>query len=320
MALIDRLRKIGLVPVVAFDNAEQAVETARALRAGGLDTIEITMRTAAGIDSIKAVRKEFPDMVIGAGTILTKEKAKEAVDSGAEYVVSPGYDADIVTWCVENDITVLPGCVTPGEIQQALAKGVKVLKFFPADVYGGIKALKALNGPFGPYGVTFVPTGGVDIKNLAEFVDAPFVAAVGGSWLASSKDIKAGNWAGITKSVEDSIDILLGFEFAHVGVNAADEAQAADVAQQISKAFRFPYKPGNSSDFAGTGVEVMKSPYLGAHGHAAVRTNSIERAEYYLTKRGFALDESTAKAKDGKTTAVYLKGEIGGFAFHLLQK
>ena len=320
MELLERIKKIGLIPVVAFENADQAVPAARAMREANLDIIEITMRTAAGIDSIKNVKAQYPDMIIGAGTVLTLDKAKESVDAGAQFVVMPGYQEDIVAWCVENGVACFPGCVTPAEIQLALQKGLKVLKFFPADVYGGIKALSALNGPFGPYGVSYIPTGGVDLKNLAEYVQAPFIAAVGGSFLCSSKQLKDGDYAGITKSVAASIDILLGFELGHVGFNTQSPDESEAITKTLVDAFHFPYLPGNSANFAGVAVEVVKSVGLGDYGHVAIKTNNIDRAVYYLEKRGFAVDPSTTKYKDGKTTAVYLKDQIGGYAFHLLQK
>jgi 2-dehydro-3-deoxyphosphogluconate aldolase/(4S)-4-hydroxy-2-oxoglutarate aldolase len=318
--MLDRLKKTGLVPVVAFETADQAVPAARALLGAQLDIIEITMRTEAGIESIRRVKSELPDMTVGAGTVLTLDKAKEAAAAGASFIVLPGYQDDIVSWCVENGITALPGCVTPAEIQRALQKGLKVLKFFPADVYGGIKALTALNGPFGPSGVTYIPTGGVDTKNLSDYVKAPFVAAIGGGWLCSSKRIKAGDFEGISRTVAESIDILLGFELAHIGINTGGAEESERIAKTVEKAFHFGFAPGSSSNFAGAYVEANKGPGLGENGHIAIRTNSIARAGHYLAKRGYELDASTAKYKDGRQIAVYLKSQIGGFAIHLLQK
>lgn len=320
MDLLERIKLIGLIPVVAFENADQAVPAARAMLDAHLDIIEITMRTPAGIEAIRRVKTQFPDMITGAGTVLTLDKAKEAAGAGAQFIVMPGYQEDIVAWCVANDIPVLPGCVTPYEIQLALQKGLKVMKFFPADVYGGLKAMSALNGPFGPYGVSFVPTGGVDLKNLSEYVQAPYIAAVGGSFLCSSKQLKDGDYAGISKSVEASIDILLGFELGHVGFNTESAEESDEITKTLAGAFHFPYLPGNSANFAGTAVEAVKGAGLGDKGHVAIKTNNIRRAIYYLEKRGYAADMSTAKSKDGKTTAVYLKDQINGFAFHLLQK
>lgn len=197
MDVLSRMARAGVVPVVVLDKAEDAVPTARAMVAGGIDVMEITFRTAAAPDAIRKVAEEVPDMLVGAGTVVNLEQAKFAVECGAKFIVSPGYDEETVAWCVENDIPVCPGCVTPTEIMMAIKHGLKVLKFFPASVYGGLKALKALAGPF--VGMKFIPTGGVNQDNLAEFLAAPFIHAVGGSWVCPRADIAAGNFDRITE-------------------------------------------------------------------------------------------------------------------------
>ena len=318
MTELDRLFQAAIVPVVVLDDAADAVPTARALLAGGVDVMEITFRTAAAADSIAAVAKECPEMLVGAGTVVTLEQCRKAAACGAKFIVSPGYSEEIVSWCVENGIAVTPGCVTPTEIMAAMAHGLRVVKFFPAGVYGGLSAMKALSGPFG--GVKFIPTGGVNEKNLAEYISAPFIHAVGGSWLCAKADIAAHNFDRITGLCREARRIALGFELAHIGVNAADADASLAVCRAMSAAFGFDVKEGNSSNFAGSGVEVMKAPYLGRNGHIAVRTNSIPRAAEALARNGFALDLSTAKYKGEQMTAVYLKQEFGGFAVHLLQK
>ena len=267
MTALERLYNAAVVPVVVLDDAADAVPTAKALLAGGVDVMEITFRTAAAADSITVVA---------------------------------------------------PGCVTPTEIMAAMSHGLKVVKFFPANVYGGLSAMKALSGPFG--GIKFIPTGGVNDKNLAEYISAPFIHAVGGSWLCAKADIAAHNFDKITSLCKEARKTALGFEIAHVGVNAGDAEESLAVCRALDAAFGFGVKEGNSSNFAGSGVEVMKSPYLGKNGHIAVKTNSIPRAAAELAKNGFTLDESTAKYKGEKMVAVYLKQEFGGFAVHLLQK
>ncbi len=318
MDALTRLHNAAVVPVVVLDNATDAVPTAKALLAGGVDVMEITFRTAAAADSIQAVSQECPEMLVGAGTVITLEQCRQAVALGAQFIVAPGYSEEVVSWCVEHEIPVTPGCVTPTEIMTAMAHGLKVLKFFPAGVYGGLDAMKALSGPFG--GVKFIPTGGVNGKNLAEYISAPFIHAVGGSWLCAKGDIAAHNFDKITALCRESRKIALGYEIAHVGINSADAETSLSVCRSLDAAFGFGVKEGNSSNFAGTGVEVMKEPYLGACGHIAVRTNSVSRAVADLEKRGFSVDEGTAKFKGDKMTAVYLKQEFGGFAIHLLQK
>ncbi len=196
MTVLERFARVGIVPVVVLDDAKDAVATANAMLAGGVDVMEITFRTAAAPDAIRAVSENCPDMLVGAGTILTLEQCKKAVEMGAKFIVSPGFDAEVVGWCVENNIPVTPGCVTPTEITAALKFGLKVIKFFPANVYGGLNAMKNLAAPF--VGIKFLPTGGVNAANIREYIDAPFIHAVGGSWVCPKADIAAGNFEKIT--------------------------------------------------------------------------------------------------------------------------
>ena len=318
MDVLSRLAAAGVVPVVVLDNAADAVPTAKAMVAGGIDVMEITFRTAAAADSIRAVAAEVPEMLVGAGTVLNLEQCKLAVECGAKFIVSPGYDEETVAWCVENGVAVTPGCVTPTEIMAALKHGLNVVNFFPANVYGGLSAIKALSGPF--VGLKFIPTGGVNQQNLGEFVSNPSIHAVGGSWVCPKADIAAHNFDKITQLCAEARRGVMGFELAHVGINCENADESLAVCEELEKAFDFEVKTGNSSNFASTGVEVMKSMYLGKNGHLAVRTNKIETAIAELTKRGFAVDMDTAKYKGDRMVAVYLKNEIGGFAVHLLQK
>ena len=197
MKVLDRLHGCGVVPVVVLDDVKDAVATAKALLAGGVDVMEITFRTAAAADSIKAVAENCPDMLVGAGTVITLEQCKQAVECGAKFIVSPGFDEEVVRWCVERSVPITPGCVTPSEIMAAMKLGLTVVKFFPAGVYGGLSAMKALSGPF--CGIKFIPTGGMNSHNIGEFIAAPFIHAVGGSWVCPKADIAAGNFERITE-------------------------------------------------------------------------------------------------------------------------
>jgi len=318
MDIMQRFSNAGVVPVVVIEKVEDAVPTAKAMLAGGIDVMEITFRTAAARDSIAAVAAECPDMLVGAGTIITLEQCKQAVDAGAKFIVAPGYNDEVVAWCVDNEIPICPGCVTPTEIMAAMARGLKVVKFFPANVYGGLNALKALSAPFG--GMKFIPTGGVNQDNMAEFLSQPFIQAVGGSWVCTKADISANNFDKITALCKAAKQAALGFELAHVGVNTPDPEASLKVCEQLESAFGFATKTGNSSNFASASFEIMKSMYLGDNGHVAIRTLSIPRAAAELAKHGFELDMDTAKYKGDKMIAVYLKDQFGGFAVHLLQK
>ena len=196
MTVLERLAASIVVPVVVIDDAKDAIPTAKAMAAGGVDVMEITFRTAAAPDAIQAVAENCPDVLVGAGTILNLDQCKLAVEKGAKFIVSPGFDAEVVQWCIDNGIAVTPGCVTPTEITMAVNRGLKVVKFFPANVYGGLNAMKNLSAPFG--GGKFLPTGGVNASNIKEYIDAPFIHAVGGSWVCPKADIAAGNWDKIT--------------------------------------------------------------------------------------------------------------------------
>lgn len=206
MNVLDRLKQSGVVPVVVLDDAKDALPIAKALLAGDVDVMEITFRTAAAADSIKAVAENCPDMLVGAGTVVTLDQCKQALECGAKFIVAPGFDPEVVAWCVERNVPITPGCVTPTEIMAARKLGLNVVKFFPAGVYGGLKAMKALSAPFG--GIKFIPTGGVDAKNLKEYLEAPFVHAVGGSWLCPKKEIAAGNFDVVTALCSEASEIV----------------------------------------------------------------------------------------------------------------
>lgn len=318
MNVLDRIEESGIVPVVVIEDAAKAVPVAKAVLAGGIDVLEITFRTAAAEEAIRSVCGAVPDILVGAGTVITLDQCKAAVEAGAGFIVSPGFDEEVVKWCLNKGIAVLPGCVTPSEIMAAMRLGLKTVKFFPANIFGGLGAMKTLNGPFS--GVRFVPTGGIDAKNAAEFLSAPFVHAVGGSWCCSKADISAGNYEKITSLCAEARQLVLGFEVAHLGINNVDAQAAREICGILNDAFGFQSKEGNSSIFVTERIEVMKSQYLGEKGHIAILTNRLSSAVAELEKRGYEIDPETEKYKDGRPIAVYLKKSVGGFAVHLVQR
>lgn len=206
MTFTEKVIDAGIVPVVVLEKTEDAVPLADALLKGGISFMEITFRTACAADCIEIISKEVPDMTVGAGTVLNMEQAKLAVEKGADFIVSPGLDEETVKWAIENNIPVVPGCVTPTEIMKAISLGLNVIKFFPADVYGGIKAIKALSAPFGQ--VKFLPTGGVSEANLQDFIGNKSVAAVGGSWVCKKDDIANHDWDKITALSANAVKII----------------------------------------------------------------------------------------------------------------
>lgn len=202
--ILQKMEETGLVPVVVIDNIEDAVPTAKALLQGGIGMMEITFRTSCAKDAIAMVKKEVPDMVVGAGTILDVKQAQDAVSAGAEFIVSPGFSEEVVRWCAENKTAVVPGCVTPTEIIAARSCGLSVVKFFPANLFGGIKAIKTLSGVFRD--MRFLPTGGVNLENISEFASEKSIVAIGGSFVCTSKDIREHNFETITRLSKESVE------------------------------------------------------------------------------------------------------------------
>ena len=316
--VIEEISRIGIVPVIALDDVKDAKPLAQALCKGGLPCAEVTFRTDAAEESIRVMAKEFPNMLVGAGTVLTTEQVDRAVNAGAKFIVSPGLNPKVVQYCVGKDIPIVPGTTNPSDVEIAIENGLDVVKFFPAEQAGGINMIKAMCGPYTK--MKFMPTGGINADNLKSYLDFNKIVACGGSWMVKKDLVAAGKFDEIEALTREAVRKMLGFELKHIGINAANETEADQTADAFSKMFGFTKKTGNSSIFAGTAVEVMKTPYLGANGHIAVGTNYIERAIYHLQLQGFEFDESTRKTDDkGNTKAIYFKGEFGGFAVHLVQ-
>ncbi len=316
--IYQHLSNIGIIPVIAFNSVDEAVPLCKALVAGGLPAAEVTFRTSCAEECIKVINKEVPEMLLGAGTVTTIEQADRAIAAGATFVVAPGYDPEVVQHVLDRGIPMIPGTLTPGEMQQAMNKGCKVLKFFPAEASGGVAMLKNIGAALKT--AQWMCTGGVNAKNVNDYLGFDQIAAVGGTWMCKSDMIKAGEWDRITALCKDAVKTMLGFTLKHVGINCADEQEAERVAKTFSALFGLEYKAGNSSIFAGTAVECMKAPYLGEKGHIAIGTNSVDRAMFQLSRQGveFNLDTLKRDAK-GAATVVYLKDEIGGFAIHLVK-
>ncbi len=203
--ILQQFEKMRIVPVVAIQNAEDSMQLADALIEGGLPCAEITFRTTAAIDAMRIMAKRS-DILVGAGTVLKVDQVKAAIDVGARFMVSPGFNPKVVGYCVENNITVTPGICTPSDIEAALEFGLKALKFFPAEAFGGLKTLKALSGPYTT--VKFVPTGGIGPNNLVEYLQFPKVLACGGTWIAKSDLISEGKFKSIINNAREAVEIV----------------------------------------------------------------------------------------------------------------
>ncbi len=316
--ILEKIGELGIVPVVKIEKAEDALPLGKALLDGDLPIAEITFRTSAAEESIKSLTRELPELLVGAGTVLTIEQAKKAVSAGAKFIVSPGFNPEVVDYCIENDIPITPGINNPTQIEMALERGIEVVKFFPAEASGGLSLLKSMSAPYTE--IKFIPTGGINQNNLSSYLSNDKVLACGGSWMVKPELISSGNFDEITRLTKEAVSTMLGFEFAHLGINEETKDKAFNSANLLSHLFYFPVKEGTISIFAGPGFEVIKNKYLGEHGHIAIATNDIHRAIAYLKKKDISVLPETAKKKDGKLKAVYIAQEVSGFAIHLLQK
>ncbi len=317
--IMERVYEIGIIPVIAFNSVDEAVPLCKALVAGGLPAAEVTFRTACAEDCIKKIHDEVPEMLLGAGTVLTTEQADRAMAAGASFIVSPGFDPNVTKHVIEKGGIMMPGTCSAGEMQQAMNLGCEGIKFFPAEANGGVAMLKNIGGALKT--AKWMCTGGINAKNVNDYLAYDQIFAVGGTWMCKSDKIKAGAWDEITAMCKEAVDTMLGLELGHIGINCADDTEAMKTAETLGALLNMAVKPGNSSIFVGKKeFEIMKKPGRGTHGHIAIRTNNVDRAIYHLGLRGVKFDMDSKNVKNGKTVAIYMADEIAGFAIHLVQK
>ena len=202
----EKIQKMGVVPVVVLNDAKDAAPLAKALCGGGLPCAEVTFRTDAAEESIRMMTTEYPEMFVGAGTVLTIDQVDRAVNAGAKFIVSPGFDPEIVDYCLEKNIPVFPGCITPSEVAQAVKRGLKIVKFFPAEQFGGVATIKAMAAPY--VGLKFMPTGGVSAKNLESYLSCDKIIACGGSWMVKGDLVRDGKFDEIQKMTEEAVKLV----------------------------------------------------------------------------------------------------------------
>ena len=315
--MFDRIEQFGLIPVIKIQNIEDAIPLCNALQEGGLPVAEITFRTSAAEEAIKMVKSTFPEILLGAGTVINIEQAERAIEAGAQFIVSPGCNPKIIEYCIQNNIPIIPGCSNPTDIEIALSFGLSVIKFFPAEACGGITMIKALAAPY--RNIKFIPTGGINEKNLNDYLSFPAVLACGGSFMVKDEWIKAKNFEKVKNTTQEAVKIMLGFDLGHVGIHCKDSETAKLTAENLVQILGQDLKEGISSIFVGNTFEICKTYLYNTTGHIAIKTNNIVRAKAYLSAKGIEFNEDSAKYKNDKLIAVYLKNSIGGMAIHLLQ-
>ena len=289
--IVEKVYQIGIIPVIAFNSVDEALPLCKALAEGGLPAAEVTFRTACAEECIRKIHEEMPEMLLGAGTVLTTEQADRAMAAGASFIVAPGFDPEVCKHVIDKGGIMMPGTCSAGEMQQAMNMGCEALKFFPAEANGGVGMLKNI---------------GAALKSAR--------------WMCKSDVIKAGDWAKITAQSKEAVDTMLGLKLMHIGINTENEEEAMKVANIIGSLLNMKVAPGNSSIFVGNKeFEIMKKVGRGTNGHIAIGCNNVDRAIYHLSQRGAKFDLDSKVVKNGKTIACYFADEIGGFAFHLVQ-
>lgn len=312
--------QFGLIPVVKLDKLEDAVPLGQALCDGGLAAAEITFRTDCAAQAIRAMTRQFPDMLVGAGTVVSVDQVKQAVDAGAKFIVSPCFSEDVVRYCTDHQILVIPGCVTPSEVQQAADLGLDVVKFFPAETSGGLKSIEAMASVF--KGMRFMPTGGINPGNLSGYLRSPHVIACGGSWMVPADLIRAGAFDEIRKKARDAVFSVLNFGFAHVGINCDTVDEGYRNIFRLADTFDLILGDTESSSYVGHEVEITKQPFKvrGPHGHLGYFTDNIDRAVFYLGRRGVEFNAQSVKPHNDKMYVIYLKELLAGFAIHIEER
>ena len=283
--ILQKVHDSGILPVIALNDIENALPLARACLESGLNAIEITYRTDCAGQALRQIKEACPELLLGAGTVLTAAQAKEAMDIGVDFIVTPGFNREVVEYVLSHGFPIVPGVSSASEIEQGLALGLDTLKFFPAEQSGGVGALKAFAGPYRK--LSFVPTGGLTFDNFTSYTSLDNVTAIGGSFMIDKKHIAQNDVEAMKEDIRKVVDRLLGLELSHVGINCENEKEALDSAKLLSSFLHMPYREGNSSIFSGNReFELMKHPGRGRNGHIAIATGDIDRAVNYLEKRG----------------------------------
>lgn len=318
--MLKELYLIGLVPVIKIEDPADAVPLAKALMDGGLPAAEITFRTKCAAEAIKNITDTYPDMLVGAGTVLTTEQVDAALAAGSKFLVSPGLNPKVTAYALSKGATMLPGISNPSDIEAALELGLTTVKFFPAEAAGGLKMLKAMSAPYGQ--LRFMPTGGINADNLLDYLKFGKIIACGGSFMVKDDLVREKKWDEITALTKNAVKVMLGLEFVHMGINNDSADAAAKGARLFSDMFGMPVRETSKSFFAGDAFEFMNKKGPGRCGHIAIRTNFVDRAMAYFERMGFEFDPASIQYDDktGKPKFAYFRDEVCGFAIHLLQK
>ncbi|MBN2533514.1 MAG: bifunctional 4-hydroxy-2-oxoglutarate aldolase/2-dehydro-3-deoxy-phosphogluconate aldolase [Spirochaetales bacterium] len=310
--IINQLRLYGIIPIITINNPDVVKPVAEALLKARLPVLEITFRTDAAGEAIRIVSKEFPEILIGAGTVLTIETAQKAVFAGAKFILAPGFNPKVVDYCIQHDIAILPGINSPTQIEFALEKGLEVLKFFPSEASGGIELIKAMAAPFPK--VRFIATGGIKSSNLASYMSCTRILACAGSWIASGSDIAAGRFDQIAENAVKSIQIMHGFRIKSVEIPGIEEEEFAVINRLFSGLLhQSPVKTEQGVQIADM-LAFTRKKNPNSMGIICLETIDIERAMFYIQSQGYKVEKNEA------TQELMLSQNIGNYRIKITRK
>ena len=315
MDIIKRIELAGIIPMIKLEKIDNALPLMGALTAGGISLCEVAFRTQIAKEAIALINKKCSNMTVGASTVLTTSQVDDAMEAGAKFIVTAGFNEKVVDYCIEKGVPIIPGVCTPSEIEKAYSREIFVVKFFPAVQSGGVEMLKVLSQPY-PF-MRFLPTGGINQNNLNEFLTFNRVIACGGSYMVNDDLIKEDRYDEITKLARNAINSMLNLKLDSVGVNSS-EKDKEDITSKFATFLGAPfvYEDGEK---VGDIITISSLKKYGDYGCICFSTPHLERAMYYLEQRGFSFSRDSIIKDNGKMNGIYLEGDIGGFAISLVK-
>lgn len=308
--IIEELSLYGIVPVVKIERLEDALPLAKALIDGGLPVAEVTFRTDCAKEAIKLMKETYPEMIIGAGTVLNSTQVDEAIEAGSQFIVSPGLNPKTVQYCLDKNIPIIPGCANPSDMERAIELGLDIVKFFPAEANGGLKAIKAMSAPYG--NLKFMPTGGINTANVTEYLAFDKIIACGGTWMVSDDLVNNKKWDEITAITSQAIKTMLDIKIHHIGIGRSDNGK------QLASLLNNPNMYDLPASTMLNELEFMNDCEDGTLHHLCLSTKNIERAMFFLQKQGYTFDASTIRYNSkNKIEFVYFNELISGCRTHL---
>lgn len=313
--IVKKLDICGVVPLVHIEDKRNALPLAGALMSADITAAEITFRTSCADEVIRTLSSRCPRLAVGAGTVINVKQVQAAVAAGAKYIVTPAFNPDVVDRCIEMGIPVFPGCSTATDIDQAYSRGLRVVKFFPSELLGGVRMLKALGGPY-PF-MKFIPTGGINLNNLTDYLSCNQVLCCAGTFIAGRENLDAQNFAEITRIARAAVDEVLSLRLEGISVPASDDQNASDVMKSISRLAGINHDKNEKSVF-GMSATVTSDKTL--RGTVVYSSPNLERCLYYLGNRGFPEDKVKTVKEGSRLTEITLVERIGHFEIKIIKR